>query len=348
MFCLTKKLMDLMESMICSSRFRQILSALLLLHCIYACGIIEDVETQEEWIQQQDATIHQVLKKSELRILDIGNSYTNDATALLPQIVDASHVNLNDFCLYKAIRSGASLKSWCNVYHDQDPNYTYSVSKVIGNLKANVEAGTGAKGDGSLFRKVLTSEQWDLIMIHQLSTTAPYYAMWAGDNSDGSLEELLNIIKKHQPNATIGFYIIHSYWDEYENNKEQSSYGRWKLICEAVQRVQSNYKIDFIIPYGTAVENLRASSLNNEYDLTRDGTHCGYGLCRYTAACCYYEALIAPRTGISVLGNSVRYDASHMTSSIYPAISVTENNARIAQQAAVLAVQNPYKCINPE
>ena len=329
---------------------KHLLSIILLLHCLSACSVDEnDEELQEVPQAQQDATIHPVLlKKPELRVLDIGNSYTNDATALLPQIVEASGVNLNNFCLYKAVRSSASLKNWCNVYHDQDFNYTYSISRVVGNLHANVETGTGNKGDGSLFRKALTSEQWDLIIIHQLSTTAPYYDKWAGDNSDGSLEELLNIIKEHQPNATIGFYIIHSYWDDYKNNKEQSSYGRWCLICEAVQRVQSDYNIDFIIPYGTAVENLRASSLNNEYDLTRDGTHCGYGLCRYTAACCYYEAIIEPRSGVSVLDNTARYDASGMTSSKYPAISVTDENARIAQKAAVLAVQNPYKCINPE
>ena len=159
---------------------------------------------------------------------------------------------------------------------------------------------------------------------------------------------MLSVIKKHQPNAVIGFYLIHSLWDHHERNKEGSSFERWKQICSSTKSLQEDYGIDFIIPYGTAIEDLRSSSLNNEYDLTRDGLHLAYGLGRYTAACCYYETLIAPRSGISVLGNTARYDASRAPSSLYPSISVTDENARIAQKVAVFATEHMFECINPE
>ena len=61
----------------------------------------------------------------------------------------------------------------------------------------------------------------------------------------------------------------------------------------------------------------------------------------------YYESLIAPRSGISVLGNSAIYDAPN-SSSGYPGVSVTHENALIAQKAAVCATNNWYECINPE
>ena len=181
-----------------------------------------------------------------------------------------------------------------------------------------------------------------------MSTSAPYYQQWGSSGRGGYLNEMLSVIKEHQPNAVIGFYLVHSLWDHHKNNKEGSSYERWKLICSATKSFQEEYGIDFIIPYGTAIENLRSSSLNNEYDLTRDGLHLAYGLGRYAAACCYYESLITPRSGISVLGNSARYDASQAPSSKYPAISVTDENALIAQKAAVLATEYMYECINPE
>jgi len=38
----------------------------------------------------------------------------------------------------KAVRSGASFKSWYEVYHDKDITHTYSVSKVFGQLMTNV------------------------------------------------------------------------------------------------------------------------------------------------------------------------------------------------------------------
>ena len=90
------------------------------------------------------------------------------------------------------------------------------------------------------------------------------------------------------------------------------------------------------------------TSVNNDYDLTRDGTQLAYGLGRYVAACCYYEALIAPRSGISVAGNTLRPTVSSSTSSTYPIVAVTDENAALAQRAAVLAVSDPYVCHNPE
>lgn len=291
---------------------------------------------------------HPILHKKELKVLDIGNSYTNDATAMLPMIVKASGVDISNICLYKAVRSSGSFKSWYDVYHDKDTTHTYRVSKVLGGLNANVSPGKGKKGDGGLFRDLLTKEQWDIIIIHQMSTYAPYYERWKGNGNAGCLNELLSVIKRHQPNAVIGTYIVHSLWSQNKRNKEVSSYKRWKNICQSVKQLQKDYNVDLIIPYGTAIESLRASSLNNEYDLTRDGSHCGYGLCRYTAACCYFEALLAPRYGVSVLGNLARYDASMAPKSIYPAISVTDENAMIAQKAAVMAVKHMFEIINPK
>ena len=294
-----------------------------------------------------DAT-HPVLSKPTLKVLDIGNSYTTDATDLLPLITEASGADISNICIYKAVRSSASFKSWYDVYYDKDTARKYTIKKVLGGLAANVSTGTGAKGDGSLFRKLLTDEKWDIIIIHQFSTYAPYYEQWNGTGKGGYLNELLSIIKKHQPDAVIGFYLIHSLWDHNKRNKEGSSYERWKLICSSVKKLQRDYGIDFIIPYGTAVENLRSSSLNNEYDLTRDGSHLAYGLGRYVAACCYYESLIAPYSGISVLNNTARYTADQNEKSKYPSINVTDENALMAQKAAVLATEQMFECVNPE
>ena len=72
-----------------------------------------------------------VLRKSELRVLDIGNSYTNGATSLLPLIAKASKADLSTMCLYKCTRGGASFKNWVDIYNDKDTQSTYSVSKVV-------------------------------------------------------------------------------------------------------------------------------------------------------------------------------------------------------------------------
>lgn len=287
-----------------------------------------------------------LLQKKHLKILDIGNSYTDGAVALLPQIVKDCNVDLNDMCLYKLIRGGASFKNWCDVFDDKDDKI-YSFRRVVGGDKVSVPQINGEAGDGDLFRKVLTKVDWDIIIIHQVSTYAPYYDKWKTNESGGYLDPFLNIIKQYQPKAEIGFLLVHSYWDDYSGNVEKSSFERWQKIAESAFQFQCDYDIDIIIPYGTAVENLRTSSLNNEYDLTMDGTHCGYGLCQYVAACCYYETLIAPRVNVSCLGKRTSIDVSGYSSK-FPSVNVTNRNALIAQRAAVLAVQDMYNCNNPE
>ena len=298
------------------------------------------------FVSTVEANSPSVLDKPTLKVLDIGNSYTKDATNLLPLIAKHSGADLSNICLYRCTRGSGSFKTWYDVYNDNDVTI-YSISKVLGGLPANVKTGTGEAGDGKPFRDVLTDEKWDLIIIHQVSTYAPYYSMWKSHNSAGYLDELISVIKRHQPNAEIGFLLVHSYWSGYSKNTENSSYDRWQLIANSTKSFCEDYDVDFVIPYGTAIQNLRASSLNNEYDLTRDGTHCGYGLAQYTAACCYYESLIAPRSGISVLGNSARIDVSDERSD-YPGVNVTDENALIAQRAAYLATKDMYHCQNLE
>lgn len=291
-------------------------------------------------------TINDILKKPQLKVLDIGNSYTIDAISMLKLLTKANQMDVSDMCLYTAIRGGGSFKNWYDLYHDND-DHRYTISKVLGGIKAKISTGKGESKDGTLFREALTNEEWDIIIIHQYSKYAPYYEQWTGTGAGGYLNEFLSLIKEHQPQAKIGFLLVHSYWDNYSGNTEKSSLLRWELIANSVKSLCMEYPIDLIIPYGTAIENIRSSSLNDEYDLTRDGTHCGHGLARYTAACCYYESLLAPRSGMTVLGNTARYNASN-DESAYPAISVTDDNALIAQKAAVLATQNYYKCVNPD
>jgi hypothetical protein len=54
---------------------------------------------------------HPVLNRPTLKVLDIGNSFTNDATDLLPLIAEVSGSDVSKVCLYKAIRSSGSLKT---------------------------------------------------------------------------------------------------------------------------------------------------------------------------------------------------------------------------------------------
>jgi hypothetical protein len=285
-----------------------------------------------------------VLKKENLKILALGNSYTDDYFYHLKDITTASGSDVSDMCIYKISRSYASFKAWCDMYNDKDI-YDYYFTKVLGGYWPGINQATGQAGDGTVLRDVLTNVQWDLILIQPSSPEAPYHDSW---ESNGYLDELINILHDKQPNAEIGIVLVHSYWDDYSMNDQKSSYTRWQMISESVQWLTNNYDINLVVPCGTALENLRMSSQNNDYDLTRDGTHLAYGLGRYVASGCCYEALIAPRSGISLKGNTMRYSVPETFTSKYPAIDVTDVNAPVAQEAIQEAILDPYTCNNPD
>lgn len=286
-----------------------------------------------------------VWHKDELRILDIGNSYTEDATSFLSSMVKKANIDTKDICLYKIIYGGSSFSTWVKTYHGLNKT-KYTFTKVLGKLSPTrqIESSTSELNDSTLLHLVLDSCKWDIIIIHQNSLYAPYYEKY------NDLSELLSIINKCQKDALIGTYLIHSYWDEYGDNKEKSSEIRWNLIAQATKQICKDYNIDFVIPYGTAIENLRLTSYNRWHDLTRDDTHLGFGLAQYTANCCYFESVLKKRYNVSMYGIDMNYKVSDNYLSKYGegCVDITEESNIIAQKAALYACEDMFNLWNPE
>ena len=283
------------------------------------------------------------LKKPRLRVLDIGNSYTDNSVEYLANIVNAAGVPL-DFSVYKATRSAATFKTWYNCFNDLDTE-PYWVYKVVGETISDVVSGEGAAGNGEKFRTALYAG-WDVIIIHQVSYYSDDYADWNGNGDKGYLKQFVRLLKKTNPNATIGYLFAHSYRSSYSANTEGSSLLRWRDNGEAVKNIVADYGIDFVIPTGTAIQNLRASSLNDSNEFSDDGTHLANGLAKYTAACCYYQSLLAPRFGLSIFGNSWR--KTDLNESNPGVKNVTNETAIVGQKAAFAACNDMYNINNPD
>lgn len=296
------------------------------------------------------------LKKKNLRILDIGNSYTQDSTAYLPQIIDAARGDesrntfLGNFCLYTAIRSSGSFKTCYDQYKDTD-NEVMSIDRRIDTFAGGYVNDLGNQN----IHKLLKNYDWDLILIHQVSEYSAAYEEWNTKGNGGYLPELLNIIRTTQPQATIGMLLVHSYPNAYTALAPDSK-TRWEGVADAIRKAKRDYNIDFVIPYGTAVQNLRMSAVNVDQnaDFARDNYHLAYGLGRYAAACAYYESVIYPRTEVSMMGNTYYPEVTQAelesvgTAFKQAQIDVTAGNAPIAQKAAKFACQNMFNLNNPD
>lgn len=326
-------------------------------------GILADIaEIRKDVKVSKMSNMPVNLKKPNLKVLDLGNSYSGDATHYLAELLTAAGITTG-FSLYSCTRGGSSFRSWVNLYEETDTGATYTLSKVAGDTIDGISGGTGT--DNTWFVNLLKKD-WDIILIHQMSQAATDYDSWTKNNALGGLTEYLRILKTYCPQATIGSYIIHSYpsWQSSPYQIGADSTERWQNIAKAVEHLKADYGIDFIIPYGTAIQNLRMTSINptdpvdstKKNDFSADGTHMTSGIGDYVAACAYFEALFAPRYDVTVLGNSYTNtsipvpqegDADYYQGRGVP-VQISAANALLAQKAAILAVNDMFHLNNPE
>ena len=328
--------------------FRKFFLGLFSCFMLLSCGddVLAEVPVDSVPVRRVAYTgaVPECLKAETLRVLDIGNSFTQDATALLPGLVQGSGSDVSRMCLYTLVRGGSSWRTWANCWKGED-NASIAYGKIFGGLDQKVEGeGSAQSGKASqeLMQRVLTEVQWDLIVIHQVSTWSGEFHRWNEDNSAGGLDELLEIIRTYQPEAKLAFLLVHSS-NSYCEQHGLTTQQRWEQIVDSAQKMQEQYGVELVIPYGTAVENLRLTEYNDEYGLCRDNHHLGMGLARYAAAAAYYQALVAPRSGIDIEGNAYRYactpgDGGSSTKS--KPVDVTDKNVELAWKVAKEACKN--------
>ena len=300
------------------------------------------------------------LKKDSLRILFIGHSYMNDYTSYLKKVIAAAGIPVTpgsngtpDYSIYKILKGKSSFKNWYDCYYDKD-NLPCYLSRVSGyRIPELGESVTSKTDNGALFRRTL-NQNWDIIVIMPITSFAHDYSLWHGNGSEGYLEEFIRILKLTNPQASIADMMLHSYAPGHLDNTEKSTTLRWTHIAGAVKHLCQDYGIDFVIPCGTAIENLRASSLNGEHDFCRDLTHLSHGIGRYTSVCCLFQSIFAPRYGISVIGNTWRATAdngewNNLDSTQFDGmIDIDDNTAPVAQKAAFLSTCDMWSIQNPD
>jgi hypothetical protein len=299
-------------------------------------------QNEIEYISKIIHNPHVDLRKQELKILDIGNSFTSVALGTcgtgdkyLSEMINAAGIDKNSFAYCSLIRGGASFSDWYNVYHDADSK-GYAFKKNLGTLPINTP--DGSSSSSALFKDVLANDDWDVILVHQKSVYSNDFSLWVGDGKGGKMRDFIKILKTTNPQACIGTYIVHS---APTNNIDTDA--RWAEIADSTKRFAAMYDIDLIIPYGTAVQNARLSAANpNNSTFCGDGTHVDKGLGQYVAAGATYESIFAPRYGVSILGNTFRTSEA---ASDY-VIPVDENNVGIAQMCVIEAVNDFYTVKN--
>lgn len=244
-----------------------------------------------------------------LKVLAIGNSFSNDALRYLNKIAKSEGIDIKTVNLYIG---GCPLSRHFNNMVNDAEGYDFEYNGDRTGLKTSI-------------RRALQSDIWDIVTFQQVSQESVDYNTY-----QPYLDRLAEYAAYHAPKAK---FMIHQTW-AYENGSQRLTEEMGYQSCEQMfSDIEKAYKSAAcalgnvpIIPDGRAMLYLQQNGIEKVH---RDTFHATLGTGRYTLGLVWYEML----TGKSCLGNMFKdFD-----------VPVSDKEAEIAKVCAHKAVEDSKK-----
>lgn len=209
-----------------------------------------------------------------MKVLAIGNSYSQDATRYLHQVAKSDDTDMKVVNLY--IGGCPLSKHYRNMMGDYKA-YGLEVNGISTGFLVSI-------------KEALLNDEWDVVTVQQQSSQSADY-----ETFQPYLNALCDYIKKYCPKAKI---MLHQTWSYKEGSPTLERTGHENQL-EMYKKVENSYNLASkeigaeIIPSGKALQNLLKNGIEV---IHRDDIHASFGLGRLTLALTWYEAL----TGNSV------------------------------------------------
>lgn len=217
-----------------------------------------------------------------IKILSIGNSFSEDAHRYLYQILESSGIPSEKIVVANMYIGGAELKQHLENANAGNKNYIYQLFKSpsrVDTLSVSIE-------------EALLKESWDIITFQQASHHSGLESTY-----DPHLFRLMRYVEamNPNPNTILGFHMTWAYQQTSTHsgfaNYDKSQQKMYQMITDTVKNeVLPISQLQFVIPSGTAIQNARTSYIGDK--LTADGYHLTDPLGRYIAALMFYRTLI--------------------------------------------------------
>ncbi|MDE6811498.1 MAG: DUF4886 domain-containing protein, partial [Muribaculaceae bacterium] len=287
---------------------------------------------------------------AEIKILCLGNSFTEDAMAYVPYIINNIAPDLK-LTIGIAYIGGCSLQQhYANIYNEtitDIDNNEYTPTTYT--LEKNITGGKWTYLAKQDIYQILNNEEWDIITLQQNGANA--FRDW-----ENYFKPYLSIYDKlHQLTSysfTNGWIITQSayahsnsifldYWEKAANNAVLTSQLK---NCE-------------IFPFGTAIQNLRETDLKNigdgpYHNLLSDTGHLQEGIGCYAAALTMALKIltISGFNDDSIIDHDNTEISEHFLNDMEApglnfgtgVIGMTPENILLAKQAAKNAIRYPY------
>lgn len=213
-----------------------------------------------------------------MKILSIGNSFSQDAQRYLHRLAKGEGVDMKCVNLYIG---GCNLRTHYLNMLDDTVAYDFQFNGESTGLKVSI-------------RQVLRSDAWDYVTLQQASHESARFATYTP-----YIEALAAYVRKYCPTAKL---LIHQTW-AYETGSEKLSNQGFATDEEMFAAVENAYSkaaeiisADGMIPAGKAMLTAAKTGIEK---IHRDTYHANLGYGRYLLALVWYKYL----TGRDITGN---------------------------------------------
>lgn len=289
-----------------------------------------------------------------LRILAIGNSYSQDALAYVPFILHNLGVDI-DIQIGILMQSSSTIANHVENFENDAAAYTY--------YYYDGGSSWGVKPMRSI-RWALTHYQWDFIITHRSSTTDHDWETAYNPFLNQLVAQIHSVIDYPVEFAWMISPSRPAETNGGVNRSENAILSRFGYTASDSYRVIEESQFEVIIPVGTAIQNARtipalkamgdyAINPNNTsglgYLCAFDGVHLQEGLpCQIAAYSCI--ATFLDLLGIDsqlIFDDDSRITAEWAAGKSIPSphgtyIGSNDDNRKLAQMCAMMANQNPY------
>lgn len=206
-----------------------------------------------------------------MKILAIGNSFSQDATRYLREIAKSN---------------GDKIKV-INLFIGGCPLYKHYLNILQNKESYNIQV----DGENIYFltsiQKALASDRWDIVTVQQASKESPFFEKY-----EPYLDLVKDTIKLYSPESKI---YVHQTWAYHNDSPRLEGLG-FKNSAEMFEKVEDAYnkmaeyiKADGIIPSGKLIQKLFDAGINHTH---RDNHHISLGISRYAVALLWYGMLV--------------------------------------------------------
>ena len=293
--------------------------------------------------------------KQELKVLCIGNSFTEGAFSHVPELfaLTAPDVRLTLGIAY--IPASPLVQHHANLIDDSETlqGKRYYTTGYSYHKSSSDDLRWRDQWNVSITR-LLHDEQWDIITFQQGGAVVmkDYDKVYAP-----FIREILKTAEekcKYKPQ--FGWVMIHGCYASDADGLRRS----WVKIAEDSKRVMDEENFTILFPYGTAIQNLRENpairDASDSVGWTTDSGHLQEGLGVLTAT--YANTFVL----MKIVGKDIPDDMYHILPTfdldnplnipnpqygLTGIVGINDFNCRQAVEAAVAAVESPYQTISP-